>query len=79
MDIGVDHRKMERYIIQAVKSVDLEILNKLRRTRQESNASWDMDGVKMPIVDKTMHMGIFRSADTDESTVAENVKKERRT
>lgn len=62
-----------------IKSVVLEILNKLRRTRQESKASWDLDGVKKPTVDKTMHVGICGSADTDESAVAENVKKVRRT
>ena len=70
LDIGVDHSKMERYILQPVKSVVLEILNKLRRTRQESSARWDLDGVKMPTVDKTMHVGICRSANTDESAVA---------
>ena len=55
------------------------ILNKLRRSREKSNNSWDLDGDNMPTVDKTMHVGICCSADTDESAVAENVKKARRT
>ena len=33
LDIGVDYSKMERYILQPVKSVVIEILNKLRRSR----------------------------------------------
>ena len=33
----------------------------------------------MPTVDKTMHVGICHLADTDETAVAENVKKARRT
>lgn len=32
----------------------------------------------MPVADQTMHVGICRSADTDESTVTENVMKARR-
>ena len=79
LDIGVDHSKMERFILQPVKSVVLEILNKLRKSKVKSSNSWDLDGVKMPTVDKTMHVGICRSADTDETAVAENIKKARRT
>ena len=30
LDIGVDYSKMERYILQSVKSVVIELLNKLR-------------------------------------------------
>ena len=79
LDIGVNYSKMERYILQPVKSVVIEILNKLRRSREKSNNSWDLDGDNMPTVDKTMHVGICRSAGTDETAVAENVKKARRT
>ena len=79
LDIGVDYSKMERYKLQPVKSVVIEILNKLRRSREKSNNSWDLDGDNMPTVDKTMHVGICRLADTDETAVAENVKKARRT
>ena len=79
LDIGVDYSKMERYILQPVKSVVMEIINKLRRSREKSRSSWDIEGNNMPTVDKTMHVGICRSADTDETAVAENVKKARRT
>ena len=58
LDIGVDYSKMERYIHQPVKSVVIEILNKLRRSREKSNNSCDLDGNNMPTVDKTMHVGI---------------------
>ena len=79
MDIGVDYSKMERYILQPVKSVVIDLLNKLRRSREKSSNSWDLEGDNMPTVDKTMHVGICQSADTDETAVAENVKKARRT
>ena len=79
LDIGVDSSKMKRYILQPVKSVILEILNRLRRDNRESNTGWDLNGVQKPKVDKTMHVGICRSSDTDERAVAENIKKARRT
>ena len=79
LDIGVDNSKIERYILQPVKSVVLEILNKLRRSVLHHSDGWDLDGVKMPTVDRAMHVGICRSADTDESAVTENIKRARRT
>ena len=79
LDIGVDYSKMERYILQPVKRVVIEILNKLRGNREKSSSSWNLDGDNMPTMDKTMHVGICRSACTDETAVAENVKKARRT
>ena len=74
-DIGVDNSKMERFILQPVKSVILEILYGLRRSAPHHSMGWDLDGARMPIVDKTMHVGICRSADSDESAVTENIKK----
>ena len=79
LDIGLDYSKMEKYILPPVKSVVIEILNKLRRSREKPNNSWDLDGDNMPTVDKTMHLGICRLGDTDENAVAENAKKARRT
>ena len=79
LDIGVDNSKMERFILQPVKSVILEVLYKLKRSASHHSEGWDLDGVKMPTVNKTMHVGICRSSDTDESAVVENIKKARRT
>ena len=79
LDIGVDYSKMERYIPQPVKSVVIEILNRLRRSSEKSSNSWDLDDDNMSTMDKTMHVGICRSADTDKTAVADNVKKARRT
>ena len=75
LDIGVDNSKMERFILQPVKSVILEILYELRRSATHRSKGWDLDGARMPTVDKTMHVGICRSADSDESAVTENIKK----
>ena len=79
LDIGVDNSKMERFILQPVKSVILEILYGLRWSATHRIKGWDLDGARMPTVDKTMHVGICRSADSDESAVTENIKKARRT
>ena len=38
-----------------------------------------MDGVRMPVVKEAMHMGILRSADSQESAVNHNIDKARRT
>ena len=38
-----------------------------------------MKDTPMPIVEKAMHMGILRSADTQETAVAYNIQKARRT
>ena len=79
LDIGVDNSKMERFILQPVKSVILEILYGLMRPAPHHSRGWDLDGARMPTVDKTMHVGICRSADSNESAVTENIKKARRT
>ena len=55
------------------------ILNRLRRHNRESNKDWDLNDVQMSKVDKTMHVGICRSSDTDQSAVLENIKKARYT
>ena len=72
---------MRRYIhvLQPVKSVVIEILNKLRRSSEKSSNFWDLDVDNIPAVDKTMHVGICRSADSDETAIAKNVKKTRGT
>ena len=38
-----------------------------------------VDNKNLPVVSQTMHMGIMRSANTQESAVQENIKKARRT
>ena len=34
-----------------------------------------MNGVRMPVVQEAAHMGIVRSADSQESTVNQNIEK----
>ena len=75
LDIGADNSKMEKFILQPVKSVILEIFFGLRRSAPHQSKEWDLDGARMLTVDKTMHVGICRSADSDESAVTENIKK----
>ena len=56
LDIGLDNSKMERFILQPVKSVIIEILYGLRRSATNLSKGWDLDGARMPTVDKTMHV-----------------------
>ena len=55
------------------------IIYKLKRSASHHSEGWDLDEVKMSTVNKTMHVGICQSSDTDESAVVENIKKARRT
>ena len=64
---------MERYILQPVKSIVLLILNS--EDPGESLVQSDINCVQMPKLLSAMHVGICRSANTDESAVTENVKK----
>ena len=79
LDIGVNHSKMERYVLQPAKSVVLEISNKRRRITEESQNGWDMNRVKIATDVKTMHVGICRSVDTNVSALIENLKKAKQT
>ncbi|MEW8547615.1 MAG: reverse transcriptase family protein, partial [Candidatus Thiodiazotropha sp.] len=79
VDIAVDYSKMELYKLQPVKSVVLEMLNGSRKKVNKSAGDLVMDGEPMPVVEKTTHVGINRSNDSDETTVSENVIKARRT
>ena len=80
INLAVDNSKMEKYILQPTKSVILAALNECKRGQEiESDINIIMDGVKMPVVKEVMHMGILRSADSQESAVNHNIDKARRT
>ena len=80
LSIAVDNSIMEKYLLQPVKSVLLYILNiTTRRANTNSQPSLYLKGEPMPVVDETMHMGLMRSSDTQESAVRENIAKARRT
>ena len=80
INLAVDNSKMEKYILQPTKSVILAALNECKRGQEiESDINITMDGVKMPVVKEVMHMGILRSADSQESAVNHNIDKARRT
>ena len=73
-----DHSFMERFLLQPIKSVLLQILNHLRRCPVDDIVV-KMKEQPMRIVKEVMHMGILRSADTQESAVTHNIQKARRT
>ncbi len=82
INTAVDYSKMERYLLQPTKSVVLQIDNtsKVKKNKQiNDKCSWTMDNDNMPIVESAMHMGILRSAATEETTVEYNISKARRT
>ena len=80
LNIAVDNSIMEKYVLQPVKSVLLCIANALaRRLAAVIDPCVTLKGEPMPVVKETMHMGILRSIDTQETVVRENIAKARRT
>ena len=77
VDIAVDYSVMERLLLQPIKSVLLQIFNHLKRCPID-NTEVKMKDQPMRIVEEAMHMGILRSADTQETAVAYNIQKARR-
>ena len=76
LNIAVDNSIMEKYLLQPVKSVLLYILNFLtRRSAAISEPCIILGGEPMPVVSETMHMGILRSSNTQETVVRENTAK----
>ena len=65
------------YLLQPVKSVLLEILLN-QKTKDSGDTVITMKGQSMPVVTQTMHVGILRSANSQETAVGENIKKARR-
>lgn len=77
---AVDNSKLEKYILQPAKSVILAAVMPYKRAwEKEPEINITMDGVRMPVVEEAMHMGILRSANSQESTVNHNIQKSRRT
>ena len=77
VNIGVDFSCMETFFLQPVKTVLLEIVQQCSQLEQE-NLQITMKGNPMPVVKEVMHMGILRSADSQETAVRENIQKARR-
>ena len=76
---AVDYSRMERYLLQPAKSVILAFHQHCGRLVQETDISILMGEEVMPVVKEAMHMGILRSEDSQESAVAYNIDKARRT
>ena len=75
---AVGNSKLEKYILQPNKDFILAVLNQCKRA-QETDISITEDGVRMPVVTEAMHMGMLRSADSQESAVNHYIDKARRT
>ena len=73
-----DFSVMEFFVIQPVKSVVLPVPYHMRELK-DCDIQIKVDNKDLPVVSQTMHMGIMRSANTQESAVQENIKKARRT
>ena len=78
MSEAEDFSVMELFVIQRVKSVVLPVPYH-RRELKDCDIQIKVDNKNLPVVSQTMHMGIMRSANTQESAVQENIKKARRT
>ena len=73
-----DYSIMEEFLIQPDKSVVLPVPSKAAE-KPDSDIQIMVADKAMPVVTQTMHMGIMRSANSQESAVQENIKKARRT
>lgn len=78
INIAADYSSMERYQIQPTKSVVLPI-KYTKKTDSNCNDEWKIRNNVMPVVEETMHVGLLRSANSEDTTVKENIKKARRT
>ena len=65
-------------LVAANKKVLLQILNHHRRCPADETVMTIKEQL-MPIIEEAMHMGILRSADTEESAVTHNIQRARRT
>ena len=76
MSEAEDFSVMELFVIQPVKSVVLPVPY---GDIKDCDIQIKVDNKNLPNVSQTMHMGIMRSANTQESAVQENIKKSRMT
>ena len=79
LSISDDYSGLEQYLLQLLKSVVLTIPPPRKRDKLEDGHHWTLKGKEMPNVTQTMHMGIIRSADTEQSATKDNIQKARRT
>ncbi|MCG7879544.1 MAG: reverse transcriptase family protein [Candidatus Thiodiazotropha taylori] len=75
INTSADYGSMEHYEFQLAKSVIL----KIDAAEEDQDYVWTLNGEPMPVVTESMHVGILRSASTQTTAVAENIKKARRT
>ena len=75
---GDDYSTLERYLLQPVKSVVMPVPGRGKKPVDTGDFVWTINGKPLPIVQETTHMGIKRSAISNEATVEENIKKARK-
>ena len=68
---GDDYSGMERYLLQPVKSVVMPVPGRSRKPVDIQDFVWTINGEPMPVVQEATHMGIKRSAISNEPTVNE--------
>ena len=80
VDIAVDFSKIERYLLQPMKSVVLPVKTTTRtKTLEIKEGYWKLDGKDMPVMENTSHIGIQKYGNNSaQLTVDENIKKSSR-
>ena len=73
-----DYSMLERYLLQPVKSVVMPVPVRGRKPVDIGDFVWTINGEPMPVLQEASHMGIKRSAISNEVTVEENIKKARK-
>ena len=77
--ISDDYSNLEHYLLQLMKSVLLSVPPPRRKDKSDDEYHWKLKDQPMPSVERTMHMGIMRSADAEQSATRENIKKAKKT
>ena len=80
--VSNDLANLERYELQAVKSVALKVTPVTKTDSVTEKHEFEQDGIKMPNVTTTTHLGIKRSTTitkTAEENVQVNISKARKT
>ena len=78
LSISDNYRGLEQYLLQLLKSVMLTIAPPRKRDKSDDGHPWTLKDKEIPDVTHTMHIGIMRSADTEQTATTDNIQKTRR-
>ena len=75
VDEGDNYSTLERYLLQLVKSVVMPVPSRGRKPVDTGDFIWTIYGKPMPVVQEAAHIGIKKSAISNEVTVVEKISR----